>query len=370
VFGLLLALWFVAALLSLAIHPEGFRFVIARVVFILMVVLAFASLSDLDAYRLFVRVFLVSMIGVALLTVVQALGLVELPFGDRIRGRQIFSFLPNRTLGVPMSYGEHGILMGFAIALLLGILFTHSGQRRLLWHWGALALLVCAVLFSQSRSTYLEMVAMLAVLVGLGAAARVLRPGGYVLAVLLLLGGGAAAIIYGPANIVRFMIEVNELTVVGRTQQWAFAMGTATEHPFIGTGYGSFQLIYLGGVRAQVALHNAFINELMSVGLVLGSIYALLYAYALWTLVRVGFARENARETRALAVALIAAFVAAITALNFYQGFYVEILAVMFALSLRMRQYAAAQQLVAPPSALELPPSPPWIGPAEVAGGA
>jgi O-antigen ligase len=336
-FAFLLAIWAYGALVSVIQFPMGLKLVMGRFVFIVLIFLAFSVLRTRYDVRRFETVFLCAMSVVAMLTLVQAFGLVHLPFGDRIRGRQMFSFLPARTLGVPMSYGEHGILLSMGFAILFARLFGRGAHkpRGRIFLWGVLALYLLALLISQSRGSFVGFAVMVTMYAILGRLTGVLDRRGRVIAFV-----GIAAMLWAIAavdwgTVAQDVVSVNAQTVDQRSRQAEFAIQLLRESPLIGIGYGAFFIRY-SAYGGSEALHNAFLHEYVSAGVIVGTVYVCLFLWVAWALIRAAMNPRVPLGIRSYAVALVSAFGFSVAQLNAFQGFYVEILAVMFALAARI----------------------------------
>jgi O-antigen ligase len=333
----LLAIWAYGALASLVQFPLGLKLVIGRFVFIALIFMAFSVLRTRHDVRRFEAVFLAAMAVVALLTLVQAFGLVHLPFGDRIRGRQMFSFLPARTLGVPMSYGEHGILLSMGFAILFARLFGRTGhrQRGRIVLWGVLGMYLLALLISQSRGSLVGFAVMVTMYAVVGRVTGVLDARGRMVAFAGVVAMLWAVAVVDWSLVLQDVVSVNSQTVDQRGRQMEFALQLLRESPLLGVGYGGFFIRYSAAGGSE-ALHNAFLHEYVSAGIVVGTVYVGLFLWTGWALLRTASNARVPLGVRTYAVALLSAFGFAVAQLNVFQGFYVEILAVMFALAARL----------------------------------
>ncbi len=333
----LLFLWLGVALLSLIRDPASLRFVAARFLFVGLVAMAYSTLQEEKERAYFQRLYLVALFVISLLTFLHAYGVITIPLGDQIRGRQLFSFLPNRTLGIRMSYGELGIMLSLGFAFIFSRLFGKEMRGNNWRYWLAFLMLFLLLLVSQSRASFLGFAMMCFAFGTLAIAARVLGKVGKLFIIMVGVSTLIATFVFDLTSFLARIYYADTYTAGGRLLEYRFALRLLDEHPWFGVGYGAFNSLYVGR-RGAEALHNSFLHEFVSVGWLGGSVYVLIFAWAIFSLMKVIANPALESSTRLSAVSLISALASTITILNFFPGFYVEALAVMLALTAHHKQ--------------------------------
>jgi O-antigen ligase len=198
--------------------------------------------------------------------------------------------------------------MELTIALPLGLLFSGSleTQKRPLYAFAALLMAVSLIL-TNSRGGMISLVAeVLFVIVvagpGIGAADRSRRPlmrglllrGAAALAFAVILFAGAIAV-GGPGVFNRLLGTVNAADpTTGRAHFWNVTLDVIQHHPLIGSGLGSFGVIYTrydsrNGLYRLEQAHNDYLQVLADAGII-GGLLGLAFLIIVF---KKGFARRG-----------------------------------------------------------------------------
>jgi O-antigen ligase len=201
--------------------------------------------------------------------------------------------------------------MELTIALPLGLLFSGSLEthKRPLYAFAALLMAVSLIL-TNSRGGMISLIAevlFIIVVAGPGVGARdrsghnifrgVLLRGAAALAFAVILFIGAVAV-GGPGVFNRLLGTVNAADpTTGRAHFWNVTLDVITHHPFIGSGLGSFGVIYTrydsrNGLYRLEQAHNDYLQILADAGII-GGLLGLAFLIILF---RRGFARRDTRD--------------------------------------------------------------------------
>jgi len=195
--------------------------------------------------------------------------------------------------------------MELTIALPLGLLFSGSLEthKRPLYAFAALLMAVSLIL-TNSRGGMISLVAeVLFVIVvagpGIGAARRTLMRGillrgaaALAFAIILLVGAVAVG---GPGVFNRLLGTVNAADpTTGRAHFWSVTLDVIKQHPLIGSGLGSFGVIYTrydsrNGLYRLEQAHNDYLQVLADAGII-GGLLGLTFLIILF---KKGFSRRG-----------------------------------------------------------------------------
>jgi O-antigen ligase len=195
--------------------------------------------------------------------------------------------------------------MELTIALPLGLLFSGSleSHKRPLYGFAALLMAVSLVL-TNSRGGMVSLVAEVLFIIvvagpGIGSGSRhhlmrgILLRGAMALAFALILLVGAIAV-GGPGVFNRLLGTVNTADpTTGRSHFWNVTLDVIKQHPLIGSGLGSFSVIYTrydsrNGLYRLEQAHNDYLQILADAGII-GGLLGLAFLIILF---RRGFARR------------------------------------------------------------------------------
>ncbi|HEX5707272.1 MAG TPA: O-antigen ligase family protein [Pyrinomonadaceae bacterium] len=213
-------------------------------------------------------------------------------------------------------------MMEMLLALPLGLLFAGAVERDRIPLYGFASLVLSfALVMTNSRGGVLSLVAEILFLmtVALGSArvrgdAEADRRTRATAAIKrAALGFGIIAVIFtsvlffgGEESLSRLVGTVNaQDPTTGRTHFWSRTVEIIEDHPVLGTGLGSFPVVYprydtRGGQERLEQAHNDYLQTLSDAGIV-GGVIGLLFIVALF---RVGFRRAASRDKFRRGVAL------------------------------------------------------------------
>ncbi|WP_254272259.1 O-antigen ligase family protein [Haloarcula marina] len=268
--------------------------------------------SRRDIYVL-LRLLCVSLLIVAVLTVLHSVGLVE--FGDSvIEPRWIFGYqIPfRRTLGVPMDYGNFGMYMSLGTAYLL----YETDQFDNWWALGALPVFLLAVFISQSRSSWLAVGSVVGLILAYKALNIIwgrIRPAfGY-----SLLAVAVIAVPFAMVGVARWLIAIDPLTLYSRLHAYRTAFSVYLQSPLIGIGRASYFHAY-----GTEVIHNGVLSILVSFGPLAFVLFLAVYTLAF----RTGLQTACRSRTPFLWVTLLAAYAGVSVELMLFDGSYTKIL--------------------------------------------
>jgi len=246
----------------------AFQWARTRAGTVMMFLAVIGTVESLHDIHVLLRLLACSLFVVAVLTVLHSLGVVA--FGaDLLRSRSIFGIsVPfQRTLGVPMDYGNFGMYMSLGIAYLV----YESVEFRNQWAVGALPVLLLAVLISQSRSTWAAITVVLIGMIAVVLACRA-RSGDHMVGqrTITLLSVGLFPV--GVLVFVRELIRINPATLASRVDVYQDSYMIYMQHPLNGIGRATYVRVF-----GNEVVHNGFLSLLVSFGplalLLFGGIY-------------------------------------------------------------------------------------------------
>ncbi len=203
--------------------------------------------------------------------------------------------------------------MELALALPLGLIFTGGVERekRFIYLFAAM-LMGLALIMTGSRGGIVSLIAEILFLVAtMGFQRRHKRrsskrepriksaatKAGLALALVVAMFGGVV-FFGGEEALTRFVGSVNtDDPTTGRAHFWAVTVDIISHHPFVGTGLGSFGVVYTGydsrnGAYRLEQAHNDYL-QVLSDGGVVGALLGLFFVVALF---RWGFMRRESRD--------------------------------------------------------------------------
>lgn len=135
------------------------------------------------------------------------------------------------------------------------------------------------------------------------------------------------------------MYSVNTGSFDIRKDMNRVAIDLILQNPFIGMGYGQTRHLFADILGKDVGLHNSFLFEFLSVGIIFGSVYICIFIYLITKLFHLAYNKTNHVYIKSVSLPLFSGFVFAVVELNGFAGFFVEILAVMIALVARLSNW-------------------------------
>ncbi|HSS20814.1 MAG TPA: O-antigen ligase family protein [Pyrinomonadaceae bacterium] len=226
--------------------------------------------------------------------------------------------LPQSTAFGPFINRHHFAgYMELALALPLGLVFTGAveKEKKFIYLFAA-GLMAVALIMTNSRGGIVSLIAEVLFLIAtMGLRRRSHRKkkhdeeerrprfksaamkAGLALVMVMALFGGVV-FLGGEEALTRFVGSVNtDDPTTGRTHFWSVTVDIIKTHPWIGTGLGSFGVVYTGydsrnGMYRLEQAHNDYLQVLSDGGVVA----ALLGLFFLVNLFRMGFARRDSRD--------------------------------------------------------------------------
>jgi O-antigen ligase len=327
-------------------NPQGWAWVAGRVTFFLVMAATVANCGDVNDAKDALRGLTYGVGVLGLLTIVHAVGFVDLQFAwpARWAGR---TFGPvqipfPRTLGIRMTYNKFGVLAAAALATVLAPSAGDEPFIRPSWFRVALfCTIMAAVLLSQTRGVYLTILWTL----GLSAAFALRKhrrfqwlsstsgawwaAGSYAL---LLVLGNVLFLAVAPAWLVNVGYAQSVRNVLLRLDLNARGWLVFQRAPLLGIGHGTFPNLQPGGMN----IHNHFWEQFVSTGIVGGIPYLLFHLLILVGALRLlGSSRPS---LRAVALVLVVSVSATYLAYQFSLAFFTSVFAVICGLVLSVKR--------------------------------
>jgi O-antigen ligase len=330
-------------------NPRAWAWVGGRAMFFTVLLTAVALCDDVDAARQALRGLTFGVGVISLLTLIHALQVVYLPFGLPLEPSRTFGPfrvpLP-RTLGLAMSRNRFGILAAASLATVVASSLA-DGPR--IGPWWARAVLVSLVLaagaITQTRGVYLTM----SLAMGLSLLLRLARQSarrwftgsrgalcvvaGYFV---LLVLANVIFIEVVPPWLVDLGAAEDVYSVASRTQLNAVAWLSFLRAPLLGVGHGTV----IHTTYEDVYVHNHFLEQLMSTGVVGSVPYLLFHFWVLFTAVRLLASPQP--SSRAVAMALVVSVAATYLAYQFFLSFFTPTFALLCGLVLSVQRQELA----------------------------
>jgi O-antigen ligase len=322
------------------------KHVAGRGIFIVIMLTTYHVTQDLSRYM---RVLKLLMIGATILAAVTIISVIfhVNPFGAHM-GKAPRTFwgvsMPfQRGIGVPMSYGEYGIIMNAVLPIFLISLLQKHFLVRKSFALIAMAILFFAIFLTQSRNAWLSTFLMMSFLL----MANVFKSGDVSLKGLRVTGVllMVALLIIFTSEQLSFLYEGLALgksahTFYGRMESNKLAIGLFLEHPLIGAGHEEVTRVIESYRGVSMNVHNAYMDQLASTGLMGFIPFACLIVFTFISMVNM--IRSAPPPIDLLALCLGASFVASMFALTAYKGFFCETLAIEYGLFLSLKRLQAS----------------------------
>ncbi len=226
----------------------------------------------------------------------------------------ILNYVLHRTAARTIDdYNTLGTTLALGLPLLLGLAVRRRGWSRVLLG-GGVAVTAVGLALTFSRGAWLGGLAGLIVLLGTGP--RTARPLMLVMILIVLVGGwiGLSGTVAALEERAESILDVTANR--DRIAMWKAALQIFRDHPLVGTGLGTFSLVYpryrLPDDREPVPTrpfaHNLFLNLAAEGGLFGALSFAGLTAVALWWGMR--WMRQAPEDERVTAASAVAALVA------------------------------------------------------------
>lgn len=292
---------------SLSLDPYSTRLVLVQIISLLVYFAAALAFTDSPRrLRLLVRTIIIFGFLLAIFGLVQS-------FTSPTKVYWVKELKQSTAFGPFINRHHFAGYMELTIALPLGLLFSGAVERdkRFIYIFAA-AMMGIALIMTNSRGGIISLVAEIFFLVVVtmfarrrhagqeDATERPARVRGAVVRAALGLGLVIALFVGvlmfgGEQALNRFVGTVNsDDPTTGRAHFWSVTLAIIKQHPFVGTGLGSFSVIYTrydsrnGLLRVEQA-HNDYLQVLSDAG-VIGAALGLFFVVALF---RLGFARRE-----------------------------------------------------------------------------
>jgi O-antigen ligase len=199
----------------------------------------------------------------------------------------------------------------------LGSLMAKSGIQRLMLSLGVSVLLCTALVFSRSRMGILAAATSVLVIFALVAISRFHGRTSSLLAATFILLSVCVAIWIGPGPIISRFQTVNEeysLSGQSRISMWSDALPLIKQHPWLGTGLGTFPIAYTSGQTAFLSqfvnhAHNDYLEIAADLGIPAALILFVSIIFVLWHVIHSFLSGERDFE-RAMALGCAGSIVA------------------------------------------------------------
>ncbi len=294
------------------------KYVSAHLITYLFTIIIFISIYDTNKLISIMRVTFFSINMLAVIAIISSIfGIGKLRAARSVGGMTIpFA----KSVGIPMSDGEFGIIMTFAIPFILAnCLGKIKIFKKKYIPVGILILtLFATLLISQSRSGWLALTVCLATYFVTSWSRNI--------PLMMILISSALIFIITAGNFVFNIFAGTSVyynNVFIRFDQWAVSFEIIAKNWLIGCGHDYFQQNYF----QHNVLHNNFLFQFVSGGIIQFTGNLLIYIYLIIGLLK------NIHKSP-LCPCAIAGLMGAIVELIFYQGFFVEVLPIEMAFSL------------------------------------
>jgi O-antigen ligase len=292
---------------SLSFNPYATRFIVIEVIALLLYFGATLVFVDTPKrLRLLVRTITIFGFVLAIFGLTQS-------FTSPTRVYWIRELPQSQAFGPFINRHHFAGYMELTIGLPLGLIFSNGVEREKKFiYLFAAGLMAVALIFTNSRGGIISLVAevlFLASVMRIGRRHRkkttdkglrvksAAMKAGLALALVITLFGGVV-LLGGEEALSRLVGTVNaDDPTTGRAQFWSVTLDIIKNHPVIGTGLGSFGVVYTGydtrnGLYRLEQAHNDYLQVLSDGGIV-GAAIGLVFLIALF---RMGFTRLESRD--------------------------------------------------------------------------
>jgi|GEM_PF-2920097 len=311
-----------------------------RFVFLTFVFTTFAIVRSQEKYNRVLKLLIITVSSLALFTTI--CGVFDInPLGAHTsRNPRTFwgiSMPTKRAIGVSMSYGEYGIIINSILPLLLMAVWKKRFIVRRLWALAGIPILLSALVIGQSRNSWLATIFSLSFffLLMLSQLPHYTLRGAsfcFILGAVFLVSTCFPSVLSFAfqgfalgkhARTFENRLQVDELTIDLFSQNWVLGAGHAEISKQIATG-----------MALEVNVHNGYLDQLAATGVIGFVPFILLISIALFLLIKI--ARTGSPSWRPYALCLAASFVANMSALLAYKGFFSETFAIQYGLMLSL----------------------------------
>ena len=310
-------------------------YLMGKIIFIGIALITYLYIDSREEYLKATTLLVFGVIILSILTIISSFLGVEYIGGPRMGPRTYGITMPfNKACGIPMSYGEYGIITMFALPIFLTEI---TRKMKILGDiknsYIFLIILLWAIFITQSRSTWLATVITLMVFyVFMSEGKLMLRL--FTIAILGLL----------------FIIFFNEVrpifhalagkgvylhNIIGRIESYFYALSIMKDNTLFGYGHSKYQLMHAiyTHFKGITCLHNNFLHQLVSCGILGFLPYIAMYILVICGLIQNVFGIMD-HTLRILNVCLLSSIAGSMVELNFYRGYFSEVLAIEIGLAL------------------------------------
>jgi O-antigen ligase len=328
---------------------QELRHLAGRLTFFVFILTTYAVVRDRQRYLRVLRLLMVSVLTLSICTIVCALFKIN-PLGAHasLNPREFWgAAMPfERYIGVPMSYGEYGLVINSVLPLFWVSVWQKNFLLKRSWALLGLAVLLLAVFITQSRNSWLATFLVITFLTGI----MILRPANLFLKSIAVLLGllGLLVAVGWLTHELHFMFagfaEGRQIhTFARRLQVDSLAFTLFLNNWFFGAGHQELVQQLDKIFNLPLVVHNGYLEQLASTGL-FGFIpfmgLLLLSFFVLLRLSHTGFF-----EWRLLALCLAGSFLANISLLMAYKGFFSETFAIEYGLMLSLVELSKQKEV-------------------------
>jgi hypothetical protein len=318
------------------------KHVIGRAIFFILIVTTYYVVRDRERFYKLLRYLMWSVLILAGFTVLCAVTNFD-PFNLMPKNPRTFwgvSMEVRRTQGLPMSHGEYGLILNAILPVMVVSTWKKNFFISRNWALTGMFVLLLGLFVSQSRNSWLAtffVFNFFAICWTLKSPDLNLR--GIIIMLVLLLSTLA---LLGLSDYFSFAFEGFALgshasTFNNRLLSDKIAFSLFLENPLLGVGHEEITRAIENQRGITVVVHNAYMDQLAGGGL-LGFIpFISLLALTLGTLLRM--ARSGPAPWRFWSLCLAASFIANMSLLVGYKGFFSETFAVEYGLMLSLVEF-------------------------------
>ncbi|MDY6896109.1 MAG: O-antigen ligase family protein, partial [Thermotogota bacterium] len=316
------------------------RHVGGRIVFLIFIITTLAVVRKRTQYKRVLQLLMVSVIILSLFTI--ACGFLNInPLGAHTsRDPRIFwgiTMPTKRAIGVPMSYGEYGIIINSVLPLFLMSILHKDFLAPRMWALLGTLVLFLALLVTQSRNSWLATFLAMTFF----ATFMITRLRQHALKGAICQFGVSTAIIiaifyYSFFNFIYegFALGRQAHSFMQRLDSNEIAKKVFFDNWLLGAGHAEISEQISSQLDVDLVVHNGYLDQLASTGLFGFIPFILLILLSFFVLISV--ARCGTVFWRPYALCLSASLVANMSALYAYKGFFCETFAIEYGLILSL----------------------------------
>jgi hypothetical protein len=341
---------------------QEFRHVAGRLVVLIIILTTYQMVRDRRRYLRVLNLLMISVAALAAFTIFCAVFNFD-PFGLMPRNPRTFwgvSMHFRRTSGFQMSYGEYGIILNSVLPLFLVSAWQKDFLLKRPWAVAALLLLLLGLFVSQSRNSW---VATFMVLLFF-ACVLALRSQDLFLQLMVISGAvllALIAIVWHSEYFAWFfqgLLGDRPLTFYRRLEIDRLTLNLFWHNWFLGVGHEAVTDEIEQRIGVGVVVHNGYLDQMASTGLFGFIPFLALLLLCFGSLLQM--ARKGSPFWRLYALCLAGSFLANISLLQGYKGFFCETFAIEYGLVLSLVELNATDRQNEVPDATSTPNLPPY----------